>query len=106
MAMELDRVRSVLTYYRERMANLHVLPHELDTEFEGNARLRERLAYVADFIDRAIDLIEQEPSRREKIMRWYGFIQGALYMCEMFTVAQLKDHSNPAMPPPALGDSR
>jgi len=104
MAMQISRVRDVLVYYRERMSQLHVMPAALDPDYPGNKALRERLEYVANFIDRAIDLVEQEPERREKIMRWYGFIQGALYMIEMFSVEQLKAHSNPDVAPPQIGD--
>ena len=58
-----------------------------------------RVDYAADFCDRLIAMIDREPERREKIMRWYGWIQGALWALGVYTVDELKAHSRPDMEP-------
>lgn len=32
---------------------------------------------------------------REKFMRWLGFIQGAFWSMEVFTIEQMKEHNRP-----------
>lgn len=39
-----------------------------------------------------------EEQRREKLMRWIGFIQGALWSEEVFTLDELKEHNKPDEP--------
>lgn len=33
--------------------------------------------------------------RREKLMRWIGFMQGALWSLEWYSLEELKDHNRP-----------
>lgn len=33
--------------------------------------------------------------RREKLMRWLGFVQGILWQIEAFTLEELKSHNRP-----------
>lgn len=40
--------------------------------------------------------------RTEKVMRWYGFLQGVLWVQGIFTLDELKDHSRPDYPPPVF----
>lgn len=34
-------------------------------------------------------------ARREKLMRWLGWVQGVLYMCNIFTIEEMKRHNMP-----------
>lgn len=34
-------------------------------------------------------------ARREKLMRWLGWVQGVLYMCGVFTLEEMKRHNMP-----------
>lgn len=93
MAMALARVAAVTKVYSKTLRRLL-------TEDKWLFSRRQTFDYLADFSDRLVDMIEREPDRREKIMRWYGFTQGALWALGVFTVTELKAHSNPDVPPP------
>lgn len=43
-----------------------------------------------------------DEGRIEKAMRWLGFMQGALWSIDIFSLDELKDHSRPDMPAPEL----
>lgn len=88
MAMELARVRAVVVHYSGQLNQVTV-----------NASTWKKAAYVAEFCDRLIVMIDKEPERREKIMRWYGFIQGALWVLGYYTIDEIKDHSRPDVTP-------
>lgn len=38
--------------------------------------------------------------RREKLMRWIGFIQGACWHMGIFSIEELKEHNRPSLEPP------
>jgi hypothetical protein len=91
MAMELDRISAVLDFYEAELADRAVL-------MAGDVE------HLRGMIPRLRALIAE--GRREKVMRWYGFIQGALWAADVFTVEELKAHSNPDAEPPRAGQSR
>lgn len=88
VAMEMQRVSSVIDFYERRLAHL---PWRRISD-------QPQIDHLRDMIPRLRVLIAE--GRREKVMRWYGFIQGALWMLGAFTVDELKDHSNPDVEPP------
>ena len=124
MAMDLKRVETVCRYYER------VLRTALDAEFNSFAvtdshkpegfcqcnacyggrmgvRAQRRVGRGTDAFATQkrylLDMLGRMPvgeERREKIFRWYGFVQGALWACGVFTVDELKAHSNPDVPPP------
>lgn len=110
--MELSRVRHVVLYYDNLLKAqcVGVAEHPDVSLIDLGKRIigarswdpvRETaLQHLRSTIERLVTMIEAEPERREKIMRWYGFIQGALWMGGYFTVRQLKDHSRPDAPLP------
>lgn len=100
MAMDLVRVRAVSVFYRHAIEK-HAKPRSL-------ARLTphgDRLLYLFDFCNRLVRMIDEEPERREKIMRWYGYLQGALWMAGVYTVDEIKNHSNPDAPVPTIEEN-
>jgi hypothetical protein len=107
MAMDLERVRKVSMYYRgvmvsERARGLGSTPRAKEfphLQVNGNAfALGFPQAHVLSMLDRLEGLIDE--GRREKVMRWYGFVQGALWAMGLFSVEELKAHSNPDVEPP------
>lgn len=105
MAMELSRVRAVLAFYRKQLHARGGLegPQEPTrmTALRVSPRAAEHglpQAHILSMIDAVDELILE--GRREKVMRWYGFIQGALWALGVFTVDELKSHSNPDKDPP------
>lgn len=85
--MDLARIRAVTREYATALRDMPQSP---------------RVDYLADFCDRLIDMIDREPERREKIMRWYGWAQGALWALGVYSVEELKDHSRPDVEPAFL----
>ncbi len=47
-------------------------------------------AYLPDMIDQ-MQKIDDE--KINKLMRWLGFLQGSMFVCGVYTVEQLKNHS-------------
>lgn len=60
-------------------------------EYEDDVRL-EHMAYLCKEGTR---MAKEEPERREKVMRWLGFVQGYVWACRMTTVEELKDMNKP-----------
>lgn len=61
------------------------LPHSaLDDEASAH------LLYMCNQINEFI-----AEDRREKAMRWLGFVQGALWQAGVFTIDELKNHNRP-----------
>jgi hypothetical protein len=85
MAMDLARIRHNAARYVD-----HLYARRYYSEERDYLRL--------SFLPRLIKLIDSEPERREKIMRWYGFAQGALWVLGEYSVDELKEHSNPDAP--------
>lgn len=50
-------------------------------------------AHLRSMIPKMRVLLEE--GRREKLMRWIGFVQGALWVSHIFTLEELKDHNRP-----------
>lgn len=76
----------------ESVRNIHALP--------GTAEGFKHLSFVAEEGARLV--LE---GRREKAMRWLGFLQGALWNCRLATLDQLKNMNRPDEPiPETQGD--
>jgi hypothetical protein len=98
MAMSERKIVEVLTRYRE-----HLLLH--NTGAEPNRHIGELpeedepfheavVDHLLHCIDGALELAK-DPARREKLMRWLGFIQGALWYSGLYTVEELMQHNMP-----------
>lgn len=83
--MDLSRISAVLDFYEAELADRALL-------VAGD------IEHLRGLIPRLRDLLAE--GRREKAMRWYGFIQGALWAAGVYSVDELKQHSNPDVPPP------
>lgn len=106
--MDLNRIRNVCLFYLAELGTLDKLDRSaaenqyahLIPNLPDDAELVRE--HVVSMLVRLIEMIDKEPERREKIMRWYGFIQGALWCTGWFSVDQLKDHSRPDVDPPTV----
>ena len=67
--------------------------HVARCDLEYNCNTGVQHVKVLDLRALAPDM--QTPERREKRMRWLGFVQGVLYAIGMFSVDELKNHSRP-----------
>lgn len=100
--MSQEKLVSVLTMYREHLKKqnpgLAAVRHLGRIEEEDPAQASERvLEHLLFTIEGALALA-QDPTRREKLMRHLGFIQGVLWCTDTFTVDDLMRHN---MPDPA-----
>lgn len=84
-----ERIRQITTYY-ERYLRLRTLPSDRGADIE----------HLIGMVPRLHALLDE--GRIEKAMRWLGFMQGALWSIDIFSLDELKDHSRPDMPAPAL----
>lgn len=126
MPMKLERIRAVSRYYATKIqrdmrglggkvepkamphlkvnANAALLgfpqAHLLDMLRRLDIMVAEGLGEIAMLVKKPGEDPTTLESHREKIMRWYGFAQGALWALGIFTVDELKDHSRPDVPPP------
>lgn len=110
MAMDLQRIRAVAVYYLSTKPLRSVEPREHPDEYiRSTVSVDERQypwvdshadEHVSSLLHRLIEMIDAEPHRREKIMRWYANAQGALWRGGWFTINQIKEHSRPDAPIP------
>jgi hypothetical protein len=110
MAMDLTRVRRTLAFYAKQLrspqhSGLGGSPTPKEMPHLRVNGIAVAMGFVQghllSMIERTDDLINDERDRREKIMRWFGFVQGACWVLGMFTVDELKAHSNPENEPPS-----
>ena len=110
MAMDVQRIRAVAVYYLSTKPLRSVEPREhpdvyiqQSTVVDGQQYAMEDVRadeHVSSLLHRLIEMIDAEPHRREKIMRWYANAQGALWRGGWFTINQIKEHSRPDAPIP------
>lgn len=105
MAMNLERIRKVCAHYAKTLKrsfnHLHPAEHPfliIDRDREPSLDQRRAAEHMLSMIERLDALIAED--RREKVMRWYGFLQGALWALGYCSVDDLKEHSNPDKEPP------
>jgi len=84
MPMKEEKILQATGIYRAKFKELQVVPEQSDT----------------DTLARAAWCAEQIPAflaegRREKVMRWLGFVQGVLFATRVFSVEELKNHVRP-----------
>jgi hypothetical protein len=95
-----DNVRKALQAYRAKLAVLHVsaehfprdcrLPSETDPTGRWNASIAAHVLSMCDQIEQFL-----LDGRREKAMRWLGFIQGCLWSARYYTVNDFCTHNAP-----------
>lgn len=72
---------------REVLANYHLVLIELDYENDPKLRhLIEMIPQIRVFLDE---------DRRDKAMRWLGFIQGTLEAKGVYTIEEMANHNKP-----------
>jgi hypothetical protein len=97
--MTIDKCRGVLDRYEQ------TLKHELGVYGKSVA-----VQHMADMIPKMRVMLEEieanggaaavDLPKREKFMRWLGFMQGAFWSRGIYTIEQLKYHNRPEI---ALG---
>lgn len=91
MAMNNEKIQEVLNLYSD-MARAIILD---DT---ATSPWRALEVHVAKKIHSMVPACEEylRDDRREKLMRWLGFMQGAWWVAGVFSVDELKKHNMPS----------
>lgn len=92
MAMTTDKLRSAFLACEAIIARQEGGISMAIRDENADSRIR-RLSHLLWLSREGLTLIEEE--RREKAMRWLGFLQGALWGMELVDVKQLKDMNRP-----------
>jgi len=88
--MEDAKILEALDLYEKFLKGLSVTPRDYphgDVVFTQE----DRLGHVLGMIPQMRQFLKEE--RREKVMRWLGFIQGVLWAEQLFTLDALKNHN-------------
>lgn len=90
--MTADKVREVIAIYRKKFEEMEIPkkkgPHNSFPGFDEDF-----LSHCHGMLDEMEVFIKE--TRTEKVFRWLGFIQGALWRSGVYTVEELKNHNRP-----------
>ena len=94
--MTLEQIHKVLETYKSRLEHFHrgcSLSSEecqaiADEKRAINLQPYEKIGYLISMVDRALEMDDSE-----KLNRWLGFIQGALWSLEFYGIGALRDHN-------------
>lgn len=76
----------VLTLYEQLLAN------EQAEFWQGP--YAGKLTYCREMLPQMREWAGSESDRnREKLMRWLGFVQGAFWVCGVYSINQMRDHN-------------
>jgi len=91
-----DKIREVLDRYEARIN--HMLGSGNISRSRATVKKRERLRHLRDMIPKMRGMLDTSAlltAHREKLMRWLGFMQGALWVKGIYTIDELKAHNRP-----------
>lgn len=92
MAMSDEKITQVLDLYEDKAQQ--VLANELEeARFRSGTFELQAAHKVLDMIPKSREFLKE--GRREKLMRWLGFMQGAWWAAGVYTVDELKEHNMP-----------
>lgn len=67
--------------------------HYLSSGYYQATTIGPQVAHLVQMIPQMRDMLTE--GRREKLMRWLGFMQGVLWSVEIFTLEELMAHNKP-----------
>lgn len=91
MAMSPEKLTEVLDRYEHKAKDI-IADYET---YDGSEYPRDM-----DAADKVLAMIPAcreflAANRREKLMRWLGFMQGAWWLADVYTLEELKNHNRP-----------
>ncbi len=93
--MTLKKVATVIDFYQTIFRRLKVKPRKFP-EDRAPKTASEVLSHLYAMTFEMKGFIKER--RREKFMRWLGFMQGAFWTQKLFTLEELKNHNRPVRP--------
>lgn len=104
--MTLEEIKSVITAYKRDLGEIYSLAtgvsggempdglyNQIRESKRGVENANHAMAYLLRFFDKIEDALAQPEPDVEKIMRWLGFVQGALWVCGIYGVGALRKHN-------------
>ena len=86
------QIRKVLSLYYCELVDRGYYPEKRKDEYTGSSK-SEALKHASWMIDQMKGFLEE--GKREKLMRWLGFVEGCLWMGDIFTIDAMKEHTRP-----------
>lgn len=90
--MDDAKIRKVLRMYRRELIKRGAKPVSIHHEKIPRTS-DEKLDHILGMIPKMYKFLNE--GRREKVMRWLGFIQGVLWATKVYSVDELKNHNRP-----------
>lgn len=90
--MTKEKVLEVIERYRALFRNLGVPEKRCDPTTHITDK-EKALAHLHQMLDTMVEFLKHD--KLGKAFRWLGFIQGALWVLQIHTLDELKDHSRP-----------
>ncbi|PIP55763.1 MAG: hypothetical protein COX06_01695 [Candidatus Zambryskibacteria bacterium CG22_combo_CG10-13_8_21_14_all_42_17] len=94
--MDGNKVLDVIALYRQKLEKVTV--NEISHPYQAllpNKDVRKRaLLYCYNMLSKIEGFVAE--NRMDKVFRWLGFIQGVLWVLQVFSLDDLKNHNRPA----------
>jgi hypothetical protein len=88
MTKPTSKIDQTLTLYGERLTKLNIEPRQHESGGSSRISHLEHVAWMCTQVPTFLAL-----GKVEKAHRWLGFVQGILFLYEVFSLADLKDHN-------------
>lgn len=85
-----QRIVEAVSIYASKLAELGYQP-ERNVEATSFARRMRHIAWMCV----AVKAMVENDDQIEKAFRWLGFIQGALWSAELYSIEELRQHNKP-----------
>lgn len=90
MGMSDQKILQVLDLYETEITKALIVGYHRSGRVSG--RLAE-FTHLHDMIPKMRAFLAE--GRREKVFRWLGFMQGALWVLDVYTIEEMADHNRP-----------
>lgn len=90
--MRTEKIRDVIACYEQKLQALAIIPHDYPHE-ELLKSPEASLEHLASMLPKMRIFLNE--GRTNKVYRWLGFIQGALWSQGIYTLEELKNHNKP-----------
>ena len=95
--MDLEKLRSVVQYYKDHLIDMGVNPKEFTNEQYENPTtgypLLQHCRWMLNKMEEYLHPDNVTTDLMNKSFRWIGYVQGSLGALQIFAVKQLRDHS-------------
>lgn len=86
-----EKLLEVIARYEREMPRYIEWAKQWRDDFDTEA-----LTHLAEMLPQMREFVRD--GRREKLMRWLGWVQGVLFMCNIYTLEEMKQHNMPGRP--------